>query len=204
MKYAIDLRPDDRFWNMGDPGWAYGLYYAVVGAPLVGCATHFCEAGFSIREHLPDAREVPDHRALLGPHRLPPADGGRGRACRRLLRPASGGVQRRGAPQSGSAPLGERAPRLPRARPVRPDRGRDPGDQPPCAGTPAAGGFDGGADTGDPRRDRGRGVPRARTGHPGTGRHRQPGSRRYSGSTATRDAGRRSKAPTTSPATWPK
>ena len=48
MKYAIDLRPDDRFWNMGDPGWAYGLYYAVVGAPLVGCATHFCEAGFSV------------------------------------------------------------------------------------------------------------------------------------------------------------
>ena len=48
MKYAIDLRPEDRFWNMGDPGWAYGLYYAVVGAPLVGCATHFCEAGFSV------------------------------------------------------------------------------------------------------------------------------------------------------------
>ena len=48
MKYAIDLRPDDRFWNMGDPGWAYGLYYAVVGAPLVGCATHLYEGGFSV------------------------------------------------------------------------------------------------------------------------------------------------------------
>ena len=48
MKFAIDLRPDDRFWNMGDPGWAYGLYYAVVGAPLVGCATHFFEGGFSV------------------------------------------------------------------------------------------------------------------------------------------------------------
>ena len=48
MKHAIDLRPEDRFWNMGDPGWAYGLYYAVVGAPLVGCATHFCEGKFSV------------------------------------------------------------------------------------------------------------------------------------------------------------
>ena len=48
MKYAIDLRPEDRFWNMGDPGWAYGLYYAVVGAPLMGCATHFHEGGFSV------------------------------------------------------------------------------------------------------------------------------------------------------------
>ena len=48
MRFAIDLRPADRFWNMGDPGWAYGLYYAVVGAPLVGCATHFFEGGFSV------------------------------------------------------------------------------------------------------------------------------------------------------------
>ncbi|MDJ0950747.1 MAG: AMP-binding protein [Alphaproteobacteria bacterium] len=48
MKYAVDLGPEDKFWNMADPGWAYGLYYAVVGAPLVGCATHFYEGGFSV------------------------------------------------------------------------------------------------------------------------------------------------------------
>ncbi len=48
MKYAVDLRPEDKFWNMADPGWAYGLYYAVVGAPLVGNATHFYEGAFSI------------------------------------------------------------------------------------------------------------------------------------------------------------
>lgn len=48
MKYAVDLRPEDKFWNMADPGWAYGLYYAVVGAPLVGCATHFHEGAFSV------------------------------------------------------------------------------------------------------------------------------------------------------------
>ncbi len=48
MKYAVDLKPEDRFWNMADPAWAYGLYYAVVGASLVGCATHFYEGGFSV------------------------------------------------------------------------------------------------------------------------------------------------------------
>ena len=48
MKYAVDLRPEDKFWNMADPGWAYGLYYAVVGAPLIGNATHFYEGAFSV------------------------------------------------------------------------------------------------------------------------------------------------------------
>lgn len=47
MRYAIDLRPEDNFWNVADPGWAYGLYYAVIGPLLMGCTTHFNEAGFS-------------------------------------------------------------------------------------------------------------------------------------------------------------
>lgn len=47
MELAIDLRSDDRFWNMADPGWAYGLYYAIAGPLLLGVTTHFCEAGFS-------------------------------------------------------------------------------------------------------------------------------------------------------------
>lgn len=41
MKYAIDLKDDDVFWNVADPGWAYGLYYAVTGPLLMGHATHF-------------------------------------------------------------------------------------------------------------------------------------------------------------------
>jgi len=48
MKYAVDLRPEDKFWNMADPGWAYGLYFAVVGAPLMGNATHFYEGLFTV------------------------------------------------------------------------------------------------------------------------------------------------------------
>ncbi|MBW0149270.1 AMP-binding protein [Marinobacter arenosus] len=47
MKYAIDLREDDKFWNVADPGWAYGLYYAVVGPLLMGHATHFNPGGFT-------------------------------------------------------------------------------------------------------------------------------------------------------------
>ena len=47
MKYAIDLRDEDRFWNVADPGWAYGLYYAVVGPLLMGHATHFNPGAFT-------------------------------------------------------------------------------------------------------------------------------------------------------------
>jgi acetyl-CoA synthetase len=47
MRYAIGLRPDDVYWNVADPGWAYGLYYAVVGPMLMGNGTHFNENGFT-------------------------------------------------------------------------------------------------------------------------------------------------------------
>lgn len=47
MRDAVDLRPDDRFWNIADPGWAYGLYYAVAGPLLLGAATRFLNAPFS-------------------------------------------------------------------------------------------------------------------------------------------------------------
>jgi len=47
MELAIGLRQDDNYWNVADPGWAYGLYYAVVGPLLLGCTTHFNEHGFT-------------------------------------------------------------------------------------------------------------------------------------------------------------
>lgn len=46
MRYAIDLRESDNYWNMADPGWAYGLYYAITGPLLLGVTTYFNEAGF--------------------------------------------------------------------------------------------------------------------------------------------------------------
>lgn len=47
MTYAIGLRPEDNYWNVADPGWAYGLYMAVIGPLLLGCTAHLNEAGFT-------------------------------------------------------------------------------------------------------------------------------------------------------------
>lgn len=52
MRYAIDLREDDNYWNMADPGWAYGLYYAITGPLLMGMTTYFNEAGFDAQNTL--------------------------------------------------------------------------------------------------------------------------------------------------------
>ncbi|MNO31113.1 Acetyl-coenzyme A synthetase [compost metagenome] len=48
MRDAIDLREDDNFWNLADPGWAYGLYYAVTGPLSLGHATTFYDGPFSV------------------------------------------------------------------------------------------------------------------------------------------------------------
>ncbi|GLV30281.1 AMP-binding protein [Sphingobium sp. TomTYG75] len=48
MRDAVGLRPDDRFWNFADPGWAYGLYYAVTGPLALGIATTFNQRGFDV------------------------------------------------------------------------------------------------------------------------------------------------------------
>lgn len=47
MRFAIDLRDNDTYWNVADPGWAYGLYYAVVGPLMMGHATHFNPGAFT-------------------------------------------------------------------------------------------------------------------------------------------------------------
>lgn len=48
MRDAVDLRPQDAFWNLADPGWAYGLYYAVTGPLAMGHPTTFYEGPFSV------------------------------------------------------------------------------------------------------------------------------------------------------------
>ncbi|WP_194790862.1 acyl-CoA synthetase [Pseudomonas sp. UFMG81] len=48
MRDAIGLHPDDHFWNLADPGWAYGLYYAVTGPLALGHATTFYDGPFSV------------------------------------------------------------------------------------------------------------------------------------------------------------
>ena len=50
MDYAVDLREEDRFWNLADPGWAYGLYYSVTGPLINGHSLLFNEAGFTAED----------------------------------------------------------------------------------------------------------------------------------------------------------
>ncbi|KKC24186.1 AMP-binding protein [Sphingomonas sp. SRS2] len=45
---GVGLTADDRFWNLADPGWAYGLYYAVTAPLALGAATTFYEGSFTV------------------------------------------------------------------------------------------------------------------------------------------------------------
>ncbi|OWR00221.1 AMP-binding protein [Sphingopyxis witflariensis] len=47
MRDGIGLEASDRFWNVADPGWAYGLYYAIVGPLALGIATTFYDGPFT-------------------------------------------------------------------------------------------------------------------------------------------------------------
>ncbi len=50
MQFGLDLRPDDVFWNVADPGWAYGLYYGMVGPMILGQSFIMFNAKFSVEE----------------------------------------------------------------------------------------------------------------------------------------------------------
>ncbi|KUO05682.1 AMP-dependent synthetase [Streptomyces caeruleatus] len=47
LEYGLDVRRDDVFWNAADPGWAYGLYYAVLGPLAAGHRSLLLHSGFS-------------------------------------------------------------------------------------------------------------------------------------------------------------
>ncbi len=46
-EFGLGIRPDDTFWCAADPGWAYGLYYAVIGTLLTGVRSILLQGGFS-------------------------------------------------------------------------------------------------------------------------------------------------------------
>ena len=48
VRDAVGLRPEDRYWNFADPGWAYGLYYAVAAPLAMGRETLFYDGPFSV------------------------------------------------------------------------------------------------------------------------------------------------------------
>ena len=47
LEFGLDVEPDDVFWNAADPGWAYGLYYAVLGPLAAGRRSVLLHGGFT-------------------------------------------------------------------------------------------------------------------------------------------------------------
>jgi acetyl-CoA synthetase len=47
IELGLDVRKDDVFWNASDPGWAYGLYYAILGPLAAGRRSLLLHAPFS-------------------------------------------------------------------------------------------------------------------------------------------------------------
>lgn len=47
LDLGLDVSADDVFWNAADPGWAYGLYYAILGPLACGRRGILLHAGFS-------------------------------------------------------------------------------------------------------------------------------------------------------------
>ncbi|WP_151791489.1 AMP-binding protein [Acinetobacter soli] len=48
LQHAVDLRAEDAFWNLADPGWAYGLYYGITGPLSMGHRILLDEQPFSV------------------------------------------------------------------------------------------------------------------------------------------------------------
>ncbi|AEI81683.1 acetyl-coenzyme A synthetase AcsA (plasmid) [Cupriavidus necator N-1] len=46
VEFGIGLRADDVYWCAADPGWAYGLYFGVVGSLCTGVQSVFQKGGF--------------------------------------------------------------------------------------------------------------------------------------------------------------
>lgn len=36
MQFGLNVQEEDIYWNLADPGWAYGLYYGIIGPLLIG------------------------------------------------------------------------------------------------------------------------------------------------------------------------
>ena len=47
LELGLDVSADDVFWNAADPGWAYGLYYAILAPLAAGRRSLLLHAGFS-------------------------------------------------------------------------------------------------------------------------------------------------------------
>ncbi|MEV0397915.1 AMP-binding protein [Polymorphospora rubra] len=46
-EFGLDVRPDDVYWCAADPGWAYGLYFGILGSFTLGVPSVLLRGGFS-------------------------------------------------------------------------------------------------------------------------------------------------------------
>ena len=165
MLDGVDLRAEDRFWNVADPGWAYGMLYAVIGPLLLGHATTFFDGPFTVDAAvrvikmlgITNLASAPTaYRAMMAAGDAAMAEiAGQLRVASSAGEPLNPEVVRWAARTFG----------LPAERPLRPDRDRHGGQQP---SRPAPGGE---AGIGRPRHARlrlGRARRGAATGSPGT------------------------------------
>lgn len=49
-KYVLDLHPEDKYWNTGDPGWVTGMVYNFFAPLLLGVTAHIYEGPFQPKE----------------------------------------------------------------------------------------------------------------------------------------------------------
>jgi acetyl-CoA synthetase len=49
LEYGLDVSADDVYWNAADPGWAYGLYYAIIAPLAAGRRSILVKPQFSAR-----------------------------------------------------------------------------------------------------------------------------------------------------------
>ncbi|MEV6275138.1 AMP-binding protein [Nocardia sp. NPDC051832] len=47
QEFGLDVRPEDVYWNIADPGWAYGLYYTLLTPLVTGTRSLLLHSGFS-------------------------------------------------------------------------------------------------------------------------------------------------------------
>ncbi|MBC3503349.1 AMP-binding protein [Pseudomonas sp. SWRI59] len=49
MRQSVDLRHEDAFWNLADPGWAYGLYFGIAGPLAIGHSITLYDGPFTVQ-----------------------------------------------------------------------------------------------------------------------------------------------------------
>ncbi|OXM61158.1 AMP-binding protein [Amycolatopsis vastitatis] len=83
QEFGLDHQESDVFWNAADPGWAYGLYHAIIGPLGLGRRSLMVHSGFSpaLTWAVLDAFRVTNftagptvYRALRAAEDLAPAD----------------------------------------------------------------------------------------------------------------------------------